>query len=164
MAVPSETNDVHLAVQAKRAGRLKGESVAAEHKDEIVVRSWSWGLSAGHALGSTQATARRVWQELSVVKGIDAATTPLMSALATNDELKQVVLTMRKPGERQIDYFRITLEGARIVSLRHQCDAQGVTSEVVGFAFTKVEVQYTPQQSGGGAGAATTFNDEVLPA
>ena len=159
-----EGSDIHLAVQARRAGKIKGESVARDHADEIIVRSWSWGLSAGQALGSTQSTVRRSYQELSIVKGIDAATTPLMSALATNDELREVVLTMRKPGERQIDFFKVKLNEARVVSVRHASDAAGATTETVGIAFRKVEVQYTPQQSGGSGGAATTFTDEVLPA
>ncbi|MBS0447257.1 MAG: type VI secretion system tube protein Hcp [Proteobacteria bacterium] len=156
-------SDVHLAVQAKRAGRVKGESLASDHQDDIVVHAWDWGLSAGHALGSTQKTARRSYQELSVVKSIDAATTPLMSALATNDELKEVVLSMRRCGGGQFDYLRIKLSGARIVSLRQQTDAGGITSETVTFAFTQVEVQYTPQKADGSAGAATTFTDQVIP-
>lgn len=163
MTPTADTSDIYLAVQAKRAGKVKGEATASGHAGEIVVRSWSWGVTASQAHGSAQATARRAYQELCIVKGIDAATTPLMSALATNDELKEVVLSMRKPGDGQIDYFRIKLNGARVTSLRHQTEGQGVTTESVAIAFTKVEVQYTPQQAGGSGGAATTFSDEVLP-
>jgi type VI secretion system secreted protein Hcp len=161
--VKAQDSDIYLAVQAKRAGKVKGEASAPGHEGDIVVHSWSWGLAAGHALGSTKSVARRSYHELSIVKGVDAATTPLMSALATNDELKEVVLTMRRAGDSQFDYFNIKLGGARVTSLRHQADANGSPSEAVSIAFTKVEVQYTPQLSDGGAGAATTFNDEVVP-
>ena len=34
-------------------------------------------------------------------------------ALATNDEIKEAKLTMRKPGSEQVDYFLITLNNAR---------------------------------------------------
>jgi type VI secretion system secreted protein Hcp len=158
----SSASDIFLHLQAKRAGKIKGESVAPGHEDDIQVRSWRWGVSSAAAIGSVQATGRRSYTGLTVVKHIDAATTPLMSALATNDEIKEAKLTMRKAGEGQIDYFLITLKGARVSQLEHQVDATGEAMEVVTILFTKVEVEYRTQKSTGGRGGSTVFQDEIL--
>ena len=157
------SSDIFLHVQAKRAGKIKGEAVSPGHEDDIIVQSWHWGVAASSAIGSTQATARRSYSGLTVVKLIDTATTGLMSALTTNDEIKEAKLTMRKPGSEQVDYFLVTLNNARVSAIDHATDDQGNTLETVTLVFTKVEVEYRPQKSTGGRGGSFTFQDEVIP-
>ena len=161
-AAPSSQSDIFLSVQTKRAGKVKGEALHPGHEDDIVVQGWNWGVAASSALGSAQATGRRSYKGLTVVKQIDAATTALMSALATNDEVKEAKLTMRKAGAEQIDYFLVTLQKARISSVDHSTDDTGSTLETVTIQFNKVSVEYRPQKSAGGRGASMTFEDEIL--
>jgi type VI secretion system secreted protein Hcp len=163
-APPAGSSDVFLHVQAKRAGKVKGEAVAPGHEDDIVVHAWNWGVIASSAIGATQATARRSYRALTVVKRIDSATTALMSALVTNDEIKEAKLTMRKAGAEQMDYFLVTLGNARVSALDHATDDQGNTLETVTLVFAKVTVEYRPQTSTGGRGGAFVFQDEVIPA
>lgn len=153
--------DFFLHVQTRRAGKLKGEATAPGHEGDILLVGWAWGLSAGAAVGDVQATARRSYSALTVTKYIDSASTALMAALATNDEVKEAKLSLRKAGGEQHDYFTITLQGARITSLHHSADSQGLTHEVVTLAFTDIEVQYTPQSSTGQRSGATTFKDSL---
>lgn len=160
--IPSSQADIFLSVQTKRAGKMKGEAMNPGHEDDIVVHGWSWGVAASSALGSAQATGRRAYKALTIVKHIDAATTALMSALATNDEVKEAKLTMRKAGSEQIDYFLVTLQKARVTTVDHSTDAQGNTLETVTLHFNKVSVEYRPQKSAGGRGASLTFEDEIL--
>jgi type VI secretion system secreted protein Hcp len=155
--------DVFLSVQTKRAGKLKGEASALEHIGEIVVDGYTWGVTASSALGSSQATGRRSYRNLTVTKNIDSATTSLMSVLATNDEVKEAKLSMRKAGSGQRDYFTITLSAARVVSLDIECNEDGQAVEKIAFSFSKVQVDYELQQSTGGRGAGFSFNDEILP-
>ena len=82
-------SDIFLLVQTGAPARSRAKPAAPGHENEIVVTAWSWGLSAGSALGSGQATARRTYKHLTVFKAIDSASTSLMSALATNDEVKE---------------------------------------------------------------------------
>jgi type VI secretion system secreted protein Hcp len=156
-------SDIFLHVQAKRAGKIKGEATASGHTDDIVVRSWRWGLNGTAAVGSVQATGRRSYTGLSIIKQVDAATTGLMSALATNDEIKEAKLTMRKSGDGQVDYFIITLNGGRISQVEHSVDMAGDALESITILFTKVEVEYRPQQMSGLRGGSNVFNDEILP-
>lgn len=158
----SGDSDIFLHVQTRRAGKVKGEGRAEGHADDIVVRSWTWGVSASAALGNTAVTSRRSYRGLTVVKDIDSATTSLMSALVTNDEVKEVTLTMRKSGGEAMDYLQLTLKGARVSAIDHDVDAQGGAVESVTFLFTKVEMAYRPQTGAGAAGAALSFSDEIL--
>lgn len=153
--------DIFLHVLTKRAGKVKGEAASQGHADDIVVAGWHWGLTAGSALGNTQATARRSYTALTVYKNIDQATTALMSALASNDEVKEAKLTMRRAGGVQEDFFLITLKGARITSVLHDAGADGATRETVTLAFTEVEVEYRPQRGSGGRGGSTVFTDSL---
>jgi type VI secretion system secreted protein Hcp len=156
-------SDVFLRVQTKRAGKVKGEATAPDHENDIVVSAWNWGMSAGSAIGSGQATARRSYKHLTVFKAIDAASTSLMSALATNDEVKEARLAMRRAGEEQVDFFTITLGGARVTALDITVDEHGAALERLEIAFTKVEVEYRRQEGSGQSGASSSFVDEFLP-
>ena len=156
--------DAFLSVQTKRAGRIKGESAVPGHEEEIAISSWRWAVQASSSLGATAATARRSYSGLTVVKAIDSASTALLSALATNDEVKEGVLTMRKSGGAEpVDFFLITLKEARVTQIEHSTDVHGDTNEVVTFAFRKVEVEYRRQETSGGRGASSVFTDEIVP-
>jgi type VI secretion system secreted protein Hcp len=155
--------DIFLHVMAKRAGKVKGEAKSAGHADDIVVNGWRWGLSVSASVGMTRETSLRSYTALTVFKGIDSATTALMSALATNDEIKEARLSMRRAGGEQEDFFLITLKDARIASVQHEVDGEGDTRETLTLSFTQVEVEYRGQRASGGRGASTVFNDS-LPA
>ncbi len=154
--------DTYLKIQTRRAGAVKGESTAPGHADEILLCGWSWGANASSAIGAGASTARRSYRNLTVTKAIDCASTALLSALATNDEVKEARLMMRKAGEGQQDFYSITLKGARVAGIELESDAEGSTQERVTFTFTKVEVEYRMQQGSGSRGAAFTFTDELI--
>jgi type VI secretion system secreted protein Hcp len=163
-SVSNDGADVFLHVQAKRSGKVKGESITPGHEGDIVVKSWSWGLHATSAIGSTQATGRRSYKALTIVKAIDKGSTSLMSALATNDEIKEAKLTLRRAGGDQAAFFVISIQSARVASIDHVGDADGQTVETVSFAFNKIDVEYRLQQTTGSAGGTSTFSDEIFPA
>jgi type VI secretion system secreted protein Hcp len=157
-------SDIFLHVQTKRAGKIKGESTTQGHADDIEVRGWRWGAQSGSAIGATAATARRQYRPLVVVKGVDSASTGLLAALATNDEVREAKLTMRKAGGDALDYYCLTLNNARVVDIVLDVDAQGRPVETVTFSFTKVAIDYKRQQGTGLSSGSYTFQDEVLPA
>ncbi|MDN3920029.1 Hcp family type VI secretion system effector [Roseateles violae] len=156
--------DIYLSIRTKRAGELKGEASAKGHQNAIAAHGFRFGVSAGSALGSGQATARRQYKQLVVSKRLDSSSTSLMSVLATNDEIKDLRLALRKPGGDQDDFFTLSLSGARVVGLDLDCNEHGETLEQVSFAFTRVEIEYRVQGSDGVLGAANRFSDELLPA
>ncbi len=163
MALDS-ASDVFLSVQTKRAGKIKGEATTDGHEDEISLVSWAWGVKANTAIGSTEATARRVYRPLVICKGIDSASTALMSALVTNDEVREAKLTMRKAGGSALDYFKMTLSGARVIAVDLDIDARGMPIERIEIAFTTIDIEYERQSESGISAGAYSFSDEVLPA
>ena len=162
-ATAATASDIYLDVKTKRAGKIKGEASARDHVDDILCAAWSWGLSASSAVGSGKATARRSYKHLTIYKQIDSASTALMSALASNDEVKEATLAMRKAGDDQVDYFKIVLGGARVNALDITVDENGNPMEKVEFSFTQVQVEYLRQEGSGQTGASSSFTDEYLP-
>lgn len=163
-AIGSGKSDIFLHVQTKRAGKIKGESKSIDHLDDIRIESWMWGVNSTAAVGSVQANSRRSYTALTVFKAIDVATTALMSALVTNDEVKEAKLTMRKSGGDPLDYFTIKLAGARIVQVSHEVSAAGEARERIEIVFTKVDVEYKQQDAAGRLATNVSFADEILPA
>ncbi len=154
--------DVFLHVVTRRAGKIKGESTTGGHIDDIAVNTWGWGVTANAAIGSVQSTARRAYRHLVLTKGIDSASTGLLSALVSNDEVKEATLTMRKAGGEALDYFRMLLSNARIVNVDIEVFPGGLAIEHVTIAFTKVEIEYKRQEQAGLGAAGSTFSDEIL--
>ena len=161
---PAAGADAYLSVRTKRAGELKGEVSAKGHENSIDVHGFEFGVAASSAIGSGQATARRQYKHLVLMKRLDSSSTSLLSALATNDEVKELKLALRKPGDGQEDFFTITLAGARVVGVDLDFDAGGDAVERASFAFTKIDVEYRVQGANGILGAASTFTDELLSA
>jgi len=154
--------DAFLHVQTKRAGKIKGEGSTQGHVDDIEVRTWKFGVAAGTAIGSGAVTARRQYKHLVITKGIDSASTGLLSALASNDEVREAKLMLRKAGGDALDYYRMTLSDARVVGVDHDVDAFGFTTETVTFAFTKIDIEYKRQEHSGMSGGSFTFTDAVF--
>jgi type VI secretion system secreted protein Hcp len=160
---------MYLSVRSARAGDIKGESIATDHDEEIVIQGWTWGMTqqvaaaapTGGGGSARQAGQRRSMRPLTVFKRLDRATTPLMSVLSSNDSIRSAVLTMRKAGEGQQDFFKVTLTDGRVVDLDYTADNDGNVIEQVTFAFVKIEVEYRPQTSTGGRGGSTVFNGEA---
>jgi type VI secretion system secreted protein Hcp len=163
-AAASDTSgsDIFLAVQTKRAGKLKGEASTPGHVDDIEVRSMTWGVSSPTAVGAVAATARRQYKHLVIVKGIDSASTGLLSALVSNDEVKEAKLTLRKAGGDALDYWTMTLSKARVIGVDLEVDPHGRPTESVSIAYAQIEIEYKRQQGAGTSGASTSFADEVL--
>jgi type VI secretion system secreted protein Hcp len=161
-SIVASGSDIFLAVQAKRAGKIKGEVTADGHIDDIDVRSLDWGVSSPTAVGSAQATGRRQYKHLVVVKGIDSASTGLLSALVSNDEIKEAKLTLRKAGGEALEYWVMKISQARVIGVDLGINAHAEVTETVTFAYAKIEIEYKRQQGAGGGGASTSFTDEVL--
>ena len=68
-----------------KIGDIKGESLDAKHKDEIEVLSFSWGVATPPPAGGGGGggAGKPIFQDLTIVHGIDKATPALLQACAT---------------------------------------------------------------------------------
>ena len=140
--------DMFLMVKGAQHGLIKGESLDDQHKGEIEVVSWSWGMQARPSLGSGTATGRATINDLKIVKRVDAASTALMNALRINESIQKAVLTLRRAGQRPVEFLKITIENGRVTSLTIDGGDPGGGSDVVenvSFSFNKIEVEYVQQ-------------------
>lgn len=157
-------SDMFLKVTSQRTGVLAGESLDKTFQNQIELLGWSWGMSAPAAMDGNR--SRSLLQELKVVKQVDRASTGLMSLMDSNDSLKEVLLSVRKAsGATPLTYWVLKLGMARITDYSVVSDVSEagapVLTEHLSFAFKTLEISYTPQQSDGGAGGASTFRTET---
>jgi type VI secretion system secreted protein Hcp len=137
----------------------KGEATDDKHKDEIDIQSFSWGLShpvsssgTGQSMGESSAS------DLSVMKLVDRSTPNLMKFCMNAKVFGEVLLTCRKRGEDPIEYMKVKMKNALISNIQNSGASEGgPLSESVSFAFTAVEVEYTPQKDDGSADGAVTM-------
>ena len=156
-----------MKVQGAKHGKITGESEDADHKDEIEVLAWSWGMVAPTDLATGMARGKYSVHALSVTKRVDKASTALMSALTSNETLTKAVLTVRKAGKKgaPIEYLKLTLEQARLVS--HQVHSShndpAALLEEMSLAFQKITVDYVPQGPDGQPRGGTSFATDWGP-
>jgi type VI secretion system secreted protein Hcp len=161
--VSGGAGDMFLMVKGAQHGLIKGESQDDQHKGEIEVVSWSWGMVAKPSLGAGTASGKATINDLRIVKRVDSASTALMGALRTNEPIQKAVLTLRKAGKGQLEYLKITIEQGRVVSLIIDTVETASTPDIVervSFSFNKIEVEYVPQGKDGLRQGSMTFADQ----
>ncbi len=152
-----------LMVKGAKHGLIKGEAEDNDHKGEIEVLSWSWGMQGKASLGGGAATGKVAMRDLRIIKHVDSASTALMQALRTNEPIQKAVLTLRKAGKTPLEYMKITIEQGRVMALDVDAgDTQGSATlvEKVSFSFNKISVEYTPQGKDGQAKGSMLFEDQ----
>jgi type VI secretion system secreted protein Hcp len=161
--------DMFLKVKGAKHGDINGEAQddnpdnKKNHKGEIEVLSWSWGMQGKSSLGGGGASGKATMRELRILKKVDKSSTALMSALRTNEAIKEAVLTLRKTGGKKVEYLKITISDGRVMALDVEAgDASGTPTlvERVAFSFNKISVEYTPQGGDGLPQGSTLFEDE----
>jgi len=136
---------------------FKGESKDRTHKDEIDVLAWSWGLSqsgSAHTGGGAGAGKVSV-QDISFTKFVDSSSHALMLACCNGKALKEAVLTVRKAGEKPLEYLKVTMTDVLVSSVSTGgSGGEDRLTENVSLNFAKVKVAYTPQKPDGSGDAA----------
>jgi type VI secretion system secreted protein Hcp len=148
-----------------KIGNIKGESTDARHKDEIVVLSWTWGVtqSGTMSFGGGGGSGKASFQDLNFTHHIDKATPLLLKACATGQHIPDATITVRKAGKGQLEYLIIKLTDVVVTSVS-MSDGSGdtfVPMESVGLAFAKVEYGYKPQNPNGSLGTAVEFKFDL---
>lgn len=145
---------------------IPGESTDFNHKDEIVLESFSWGETntvAHSALtgGGAGAGAGRVsMQDFHFTARVSKASPKLMLACANGQHIPSATVTVRKGSAQQETQFEFLFYKFTTVIITSVSDAgAGETGvlETASFAFQKINVEYKPQSPTGAAGAPVDF-------
>jgi type VI secretion system Hcp family effector len=125
--------DAYLTIEGTRQGKFKGEvSRAGAPADSIRILS-----VARESAPSGLATGRRSHAVITIVREVDAASPKFAQALATNEVLKQVVITFQTSGAGAgKDAQQIELTNATIAGIRRSGNTETITLDYPTIAVT----------------------------
>lgn len=146
-----------------KLGDIKGESIDDKHKDEIEVLSYSWGVNNAGSMnyGTGGGEGKASFHDLSFTHKIDKASPILMQSCATGVHLKEATITHRKAGKGQQEFLVIKMNDVIVTSVTHGSTGSDGSSETVGLAFAKVNVEYKPQKADGSLDAGIHFKYDL---
>ncbi|MEM6468445.1 MAG: type VI secretion system tube protein Hcp [Planctomycetota bacterium] len=152
--------DMFLALK----GEIKGEAQDADHKGEIDVLSWSWGLSQSGSFhtGGGGGAGKASFQDISITKWVDTASPILMLYCANGDHFSDARLTVRKAGKKPLEYLVIEMNKVMVssVSTGGSGGEDQLTENVV-LNFAKVQVKYKEQKADGSGGPEKIFKWDI---
>jgi type VI secretion system secreted protein Hcp len=140
-----------------KLGDLKGESRDKDHKDETEVLAWSWGMSQSGTThsGSGGGAGKVSVQDLSITKYIDKASPMLQLDCCNGQHFPEGLLTVRKAGEKPLEYLKITIKEIIIASISTGgSGGEDRLTENVTLNFAEFKTEYTPQKPDGSGDAA----------
>ena len=143
---------------------VAGESKDKTHTKEIDILAWTWGMSnSGSAhVGGGAGSGKVSVQDLSVTKYIDSSSAPLMLSCCNGEHFDSAVLTVRKAGEKPLEYVTIKLQEVLITSVETGgSGGEDRLTENVTLNFAKVKVEYLPQEAKGGKGNMIPFSWDI---
>jgi type VI secretion system secreted protein Hcp len=147
-----------------KIGDLKGESVDDKHKDEVQVLAWSWGMSQSGTThtGTGAGSGKVAVQDMSFTHYIDKVSPNLMLACANGKHFSEALLTVRKAGEKPLEYLKITMTDLIVTSVTTGgSGGEDRLTENVSLNFAKFKVEYTPQKKDGSGDAPITIGWDI---
>jgi type VI secretion system secreted protein Hcp len=152
-------NDMFLKIDG-----IDGESEDAKHKNEIQIDSYSFGAanSGSSVLGSGSGTGKVQFQDFSFQKVVDKSSPSLAKYCANGKHIPTTVLTVRKAGENPQEYLIVTMTESLVSSWQNSGhNGGGLPLESVTLNFSKIKVDYKPQQKDGTLGALVTMTVDL---
>lgn len=125
---------------------IKGESKDAGLPSAMHLRSFSWHLEAPFS-GTQRAGAVNVGA-LTIVKEADNGSVDVMDYLLRNRIIAKAALTVRKSGEKQLDYYVLNFFNAAVKSISKSFVEQSVV-ETIQIVFQRFEFEYREQSNRG---------------
>jgi type VI secretion system secreted protein Hcp len=141
---------------------IDGESSHKDHKGEVEVLWWSWGLSAAGAAsgGAGSGAGKPKPQEFTFTHLYDKASPVLARIAAQGRHIKQALVTARKSGEGQKDFLKIAMKEVFITDISQSADGESIT-EHVSFTSSHIAFEYRPGDAKGGLGSPTSFQWDI---
>lgn len=142
---------------------VEGEATHKDHKGEIQVLSWDWGVSnatnvgAGGGSGKGKAEAGELW----FMHTYDKASPILAKKCAQGAHFKEVVLTSRKAGEGQKDFLKVTMKEVYITSVEISGGGGGEINDAVRMSVGSIDFSYKAQDEKGAMTGEVKFGWNV---
>jgi len=136
---------------------VDGESTHKDHKGEIEVLSWNWGItnaSTSSAGGGGVGKARL--HELRVVHQYDAASPVLAANAATGRHITEASLSVSRGGEKATGFLKVSMKDVLVTEVDVAGGGEAVI-ETVALRPAWIRFDYARQSPSGAAGGTTSF-------
>ena len=130
---------------------IKGESKDDKHKDEIHIESFSWGMNQTGAFGTGGGggAGKVAVHDISVTKYVDKSSASLMLHCCNGKHIASGLITVRKAGEKPLEYLKIKLEDILVSGVQHAGHGSDLLTESLTLNFAKFHVEYQEQKKDG---------------
>jgi type VI secretion system secreted protein Hcp len=135
---------------------IDGESQDDVHENEIHVDSFTFGVTNAGATGVNLGLGAAKLQDFHFTKSTDKASSKLFVACCTGQHIPTATITVRKGGEKPMEYLVIKLTEILVSSYNTSGAGSGVVQESFSLHFSKIEMNYSSQNADGSAGAKIT--------
>jgi type VI secretion system secreted protein Hcp len=116
-------------------------------------------------MGTGSGTGKVQFQDLSITKYVDTASTDLLKHLTTGKHIDEGMLTVRKAGGKAIEYLKIKMTQVMVSHISNGGGAgQDKVTENVTLNFRKFTQTYTPQDDKGSPKPASEFTWDIAAA
>ena len=151
-AAPAAADDVFL-----RLDGVQGESVDARHKGEIDILSYTQAFTgpfARSAAGTGAASGKTICGPVTITKFVDLSSPDLILSAANGKHIPNAVITFRRPGANQLEYYKVTLEDVIVTEIEQSESKTAARAmekvSLMGRRFRFEYVQQTPDGRPGG--------------
>jgi type VI secretion system secreted protein Hcp len=137
---------------------VEGESTHQDHKGEIELLSWQWGVqNHSNVAGSGSGKGKAFGSEFVITKLYDKASPVLAKKCAQGVHFKDVTLTGRKSGEGQKDFLKIVMKEVFISNVSTSGGSGGDIHESVSMSYGSIDFSYKAQDDKGTTGGEVKF-------
>ena len=119
---------------------IEGESKDEKHQKEIDIESFSWGATQRGELGQRK-SGKVAMGDFHFTMAASKASPQLMQYCAFGRPIPKAVLTIRKAGQKQQEYMKVTLSDAMISSYQTdgQAGANTIPKEQISLNFGRLK-------------------------
>jgi type VI secretion system secreted protein Hcp len=131
---------------------IEGESTHVDHKNEIDVLSWSWGVTqSGSSSGGGGGSGKVSVADFHFVSRISKASPALFLACVSGSHLKSATLTgLRSAGKGEgPEFLNIKMDDVIISSFGPDGSEDDEPAQAVDVSFSKIKWTARPESSGG---------------
>jgi type VI secretion system secreted protein Hcp len=150
----TQENQMAIDMFLNMGATIKGETQDSAQKaaGDIDILAWSWGMSQSGSthVGGGGGAGKANFQDLSLTKYIDKASTALMIALAKGSHIPVCKLLVRKAGEGQQKYVELTMTNVIVTSVSTGgSGGEDRLTENITLNFGEVKFEYFLQNAKG---------------
>lgn len=145
-------------------GEIAGEAQDKTHKKTIDVLAWSWGMSQSGSFhqGGGGGAGKASFQDISITKWVDNASSVLMLYCANGDHFDKANLIVRKAGAKPLEYLIIQMKKVMVTSVSTGgSGGEDALTENITLNFASVDVKYKEQKPDGSGGPEKVFTWDI---